>query len=60
MAMKVVKMNKSLSLEMLLTVSVCEVLMYKCQLGGVGPRETEPNRPIWVMNEYNVISSNIN
>ena len=48
MAMKVVKMNKSLSLEMLLTVSVCEVLMYKCQLGGVGPRETGPNRPIWL------------
>ena len=46
MAMKVVKMNKSL--EMFLTVSVCEVLMYKCQLGGVGPRETGPNRPIWL------------
>ena len=46
MAMKVVKMNKSL--EMFLTVSVCEVLMYKYQLGGVGPRETEQNRPIWL------------
>ena len=46
MAMKVVKMNKSL--EMFLTVSVCEVLMYKCQQGGVGPCETEPNRPIWL------------
>ena len=46
MAMKVVKMNKSL--EMFLMESVCEVLMYKCQLVGVGPRETGPNRPIWL------------
>ena len=46
MAMMVVKMDKSLV--MFLTVLVCELLNYKCPLGRVGPRETGPNRPIWL------------
>ena len=46
MMTEVVKMDRSL--EMFLMVLVYSLLNYKCQLGGVGPRETGPNRPIWL------------